>query len=53
MADLIEGKEIIHKSMTEELDRAIEALERARQGKEGGAHLFGRCGRVRHGRAYV
>ena len=22
-------------------------------GQEGGAHLFGRCGRVRHGRAHV
>ena len=34
VADLIEGKEIIRKSMTEELDRAIEALERAREGKK-------------------
>ena len=34
VADLIEGKEIVRKSMTEELDRAIEALERARQGKK-------------------
>ena len=30
VADLIEGKEIIRKSMTEELDRVIVALERAR-----------------------
>ena len=34
VADLIEGKEIIRKSMTEELDRAIEALARAREGAQ-------------------
>jgi hypothetical protein len=51
VADLLEGKEVIRKSMTEELDRAIEALERARQGKQGGADLVGRRRRLRHGRA--
>ena len=50
VADLIEGKEIIRKSMTEELDRAIEALERARQGKKvalissGDAGVYGMAG---------
>jgi precorrin-3B C17-methyltransferase len=34
VADLLEGKEIIRKSMTEELDRAVSALEAARQGKK-------------------
>ena len=34
VADLVEGKEVIKKSMTEELDRAIEALDRASQGKK-------------------
>ena len=34
VADLLDGKEIIRKSMTEELDRAIEALARAREGKK-------------------
>ena len=33
VADLIEGKEIIRKSMTEELDRAVSALEAARAGE--------------------
>lgn len=48
--DLIEGKEIIRKSMTEELDRAIEALERARQGRKvalissGDAGVYGMAG---------
>lgn len=31
--DLIDGKEVIRKGMTEELDRCYEALERAQQGK--------------------
>lgn len=31
--DLVEGKEVIRKGMTEELDRCYEALDRARQGK--------------------
>jgi len=50
VADLIEGKEIIRKSMTEELDRAIEALERAREGKKvalissGDAGVYGMAG---------
>jgi precorrin-3B C17-methyltransferase len=51
VAELLEGKEVIKKSMTEELDRAIEAFERARQGKQGGADLVRRRRRVRHGRA--
>lgn len=50
VADLLEGKEIIRKSMTEELDRAIEALDRARQGKKvalvssGDAGVYGMAG---------
>jgi len=50
VADLIEGKEIIRKSMTEELDRAIEALDRAREGKKvalissGDAGVYGMAG---------
>ncbi|MBT0571327.1 precorrin-3B C(17)-methyltransferase [Curvibacter sp. CHRR-16] len=50
VADLLEGKEIIRKSMTEELDRAVEALERARQGKKvalissGDAGVYGMAG---------
>lgn len=34
VADLIEGKEVIRKGMTEELDRCYEALARAREGKK-------------------
>lgn len=50
VADLIDGKEVIKKSMTEELDRAIEALDRARQGKKvalissGDAGVYGMAG---------
>ena len=50
VADLLEGKEVIKKSMTEELDRAIESLERARQGKKvalissGDAGVYGMAG---------
>ncbi|MFZ2855755.1 MAG: precorrin-3B C(17)-methyltransferase [Rhodocyclaceae bacterium] len=50
IADLIKGKEVIKKSMTEELDRAIESLERARQGKKvalissGDAGVYGMAG---------
>ena len=50
VADLVVGKEIIKKSMTEELDRAIEALDRARQGKKvalissGDAGVYGMAG---------
>ena len=50
VADLLEGKEVIKKSMTEELDRAIEALERATQGKRvalissGDAGVYGMAG---------
>ncbi|KAA3652496.1 MAG: precorrin-3B C(17)-methyltransferase [Proteobacteria bacterium] len=50
VADLIEGKEVVKKSMTEELDRAIEALARARQGKKvalissGDAGVYGMAG---------
>lgn len=31
--DLLEGKEVIRKGMTEEIDRCVEAYEQARQGK--------------------
>lgn len=50
VADLLEGKEVIKKSMTEELDRAIEALDRARQGRKvalvssGDAGVYGMAG---------
>lgn len=50
VADLVAGKEVIKKSMTEELDRAIESLERARQGKKvalissGDAGVYGMAG---------
>ena len=50
VADLLEGKEIIRKSMTEELDRAISALECARAGKKvalissGDAGVYGMAG---------
>ncbi|WP_203561346.1 precorrin-3B C(17)-methyltransferase [Ideonella livida] len=50
VADLLDGKEVIRKSMTEELDRAIEALDRARQGKKvalissGDAGVYGMAG---------
>ena len=50
VAELLEGKEVIKKSMTEELDRAIEALERARQGRKvalissGDAGVYGMAG---------
>lgn len=50
VADLLDGKEVIKKAMTEELDRAVEALERARQGKKvalissGDAGVYGMAG---------
>ena len=50
VAELVEGKEVVKKSMTEELDRAIEALDRARQGKKvalissGDAGVYGMAG---------
>ena len=50
IADLLTGKEVIKKAMTEELDRAIEALDRARQGKtvaivsSGDAGVYGMAG---------
>ncbi|MEN3110981.1 precorrin-3B C(17)-methyltransferase [Uliginosibacterium paludis] len=50
VADLIEGKEVIRKSMTEELDRAVEALARAREGRKvalissGDAGVYGMAG---------
>jgi len=50
VADLVEGKEIVRKSMTEELDRAVSALEAARQGKKvalissGDAGVYGMAG---------
>ncbi len=50
VAELIEGKEIVRKSMTEELDRAIHALELAQQGKKvalissGDAGVYGMAG---------
>lgn len=50
VADMLDGKEVIRKSMTEELDRAVEALERARQGRRvaivssGDAGVYGMAG---------
>ncbi|WKB55063.1 precorrin-3B C(17)-methyltransferase [Eleftheria terrae] len=50
VADLVEGKEVIRKSMTEELDRAVSALEAARAGKRvalissGDAGVYGMAG---------
>jgi len=50
VADLLDGKEVIRKAMTEELDRAIEALDRARQGRKvalissGDAGVYGMAG---------
>ena len=50
VADLLEGKEVIRKAMTEEIDRAISALEKARQGKKvalissGDAGVYGMAG---------
>ncbi len=50
VADLLEGKEVVRKGMTEELDRAVHALESARQGKKvalissGDAGVYGMAG---------
>lgn len=50
VADLLDGKEVIRKSMTEELDRAVSALEAARAGKKvalissGDAGVYGMAG---------
>lgn len=50
VADLLEGKEIIRKSMTEELDRAVSALEAAQAGRKvalissGDAGVYGMAG---------
>ena len=60
VADLLESKEIIRKAMTEEIDRAISALEKARQGKKvalissGDAGVYGMAGPTYEiGRAHV
>ena len=48
--DLLDGKEVIKKAMTEELDRAIEAFERAKLGRKvalvssGDAGVYGMAG---------
>jgi precorrin-3B C17-methyltransferase len=50
VADLLEGKEVMRKGMTEELDRAVHALEFARAGKKvalissGDAGVYGMAG---------
>ncbi|MGI4777761.1 MAG: precorrin-3B C(17)-methyltransferase [Janthinobacterium lividum] len=50
VADLLEGKEVIRKGMTEELDRAVNALDCARAGKKvalissGDAGVYGMAG---------
>ncbi len=47
---LLDGKEVIKKAMTEEIDRALEALDRARQGRRvalvcsGDAGVYGMAG---------
>ena len=50
VADLLEGKEVIRKGMTEELDRAVDALAQANAGKKvalissGDAGVYGMAG---------
>lgn len=50
VADLLEGKEVVRKGMTEELDRAVSALAAARRGKRvalissGDAGVYGMAG---------
>jgi precorrin-3B C17-methyltransferase len=50
VADLLEGKEVIRKGMTEELDRAVHALAQAQEGKKvalissGDAGVYGMAG---------
>ena len=50
VADLLDGKEVVKKAMAEELDRAIEAYDRAKQGKKvaivssGDAGVYGMAG---------
>ena len=50
VADLLDGKEVVRKGMTEELDRAVSALEAARAGKKvalissGDAGVYGMAG---------
>lgn len=50
VADLLEGKEVVRKGMTEELDRAVSALDAARAGKKvalissGDAGVYGMAG---------
>ena len=50
VADLLEGKEVVRKGMTEELDRAVHALHSAREGKKvalissGDAGVYGMAG---------
>ena len=50
VADLLDGKEVIRKGMTEELDRAVHALASAREGKKvalissGDAGVYGMAG---------
>ncbi len=50
VAELLEGKEVVKKGMTEELDRAVNALECAREGKKvalissGDAGVYGMAG---------
>jgi precorrin-3B C17-methyltransferase len=50
VADLLDGKEVVRKGMTEELDRAVHALEAARAGKKvalissGDAGVYGMAG---------
>ncbi|MEO5659998.1 MAG: precorrin-3B C(17)-methyltransferase [Polaromonas sp.] len=50
VADLLDGKEVIRKSMTEELDRAVDALAQANAGKKvalissGDAGVYGMAG---------
>ena len=49
--ELLDGKQVIKKGMTEEIDRCTEAYEHARQGQDRGADFIWRHRRLRHGRA--
>ena len=53
VADLIEGKEIIRKVHDRRAGPRHRSAGARPRGQEGGAHLVGRRGRVRHGRAHV
>ena len=49
--DLPDGKDVVRKGMTEEVDRCVEAYEQDGQG--GSLGLLGRYRCLRHGRCYL